>query len=266
MLWDRLRQVTFKLPLDNTTFLGLKLSQKPRDDLSAAYSTVFDSVSDGAVVLAPDNQVVLVNPAAAQIIESVVGSRVNVKPYQQSAPDLLSMWPGIGVYLNSTTKEHATSVQTDGRDGFRSFDIQIRPIIGEDETFEGRLLLIHETTEREQAAEALKQRKQQLRMMVERLQLIDRSRANEASHLSSELRHSLTQIDLHLNRLRNGLEDSWADSLNHIENEISRVYKQMEAMVDPAEKISPQTHGHSGTTDSVQPGTLSPTDQLLSYS
>lgn len=227
MSWNRIRITP---PLNS---IGLSLFKKPAEDSSAsiltnAHVTVFDNIADGVLILDQDNNVLSCNPSARQIIRALALEPITDRLDKQHVRTVLAMWPTLLPYLNNTTRSLTTVVKSPVRDTSRSFEVTITPITDEENTFAGRVVLIHETTERENAEKALRQRKQQLRDMVERFQSMDRSRARNLDRLDEELRSSLTRIDLYLNNLRNGAEDGFGDAINRIEQEISTLYARYE--------------------------------------
>lgn len=68
--------------------------------------------------------------------------------------------------------------------------------------------------------------------MVERLQKVDKKRTYTCNGLDSELRYSLTRVDLHLNNLRKGIDEGFNDAINRLEQEITSLYKRFEQILE----------------------------------
>ncbi len=239
MLWDQLRFTRPQLPTINWNFVNnwtlfRSGSVNSKNILADAHHTVFASIADGVLILDQDNMVISTNPAARKIIQAVSPSPTPTTDMldNRHVTAILAMWPSLKAYLNSTTREYVTSVQSSNRDVHRSFDLNVTPIFDKEGQFTGRIILIQETTERENAVKALKQRKQQLRQMVERLQSLDRKRTYVYDGLDVELHSSLTRIDLHLNNLRKGIDDGFNEAINRLEQEISNLYKRFESVLE----------------------------------
>lgn len=240
MLWDQLRFTGLQRPTINWNFInsrifsGIGSRDYTSNILPVANQAVFDNISDGVLILDQENRVISSNPAARKIIQSVSsGPSLSTEILDnQHVSVILSMWPSLKAYLNSTTRKYVTSVQSNNREVLRSFEIHVTPIIDKEDLFYGRILLMQETTERENAIKALKQRKQQLRLMVERLQKVDKKRTYTYNDLDTELRYSLTRVDLHLNNLRKGIDEGFNDAINRLEQEISNLYKRFEQILD----------------------------------
>lgn len=253
MSWDRLRGITPLFAITDMNLFRRRVESRSDDIIPAAHSTIFDSMADGVFIVNRDNLLVSLNPAARRILTSIESSRSKViQTIGHPILEVLSMWPTIAPFLNSTGKEHRTSLECRCRDGMRSFDVHVIPIYSREDSFAGRMILARETTERESAARALAQRKQQLRHMVERLQRIDRLRATHSEKLSRELRSSLTRIDLHINSLRQEMDDGWCDSVNRIEQEISYLYKRVESILEASDErpLTATPDSPSNTTSS----------------
>lgn len=269
MLWDQLRftgpSLSFTNWFDLTNLVSFRSDVNESNDnvINNAHQTVFETISDGILVLNQDNHVVSSNPAANRILKSVSPNPAETTDMlnNQHVNSILSMWPTLRAYLNSTSREYVTSVQSCLRDLKRSFDIHVTPVTDADGLFCGRIILIQETTERENAERALRQRKQQLRLMVERLQQVDRSRSHAINNLDVELHSSLTRIDLHLNNLRKGVDDGLNDAINRLEIEISNLYKRVEPFLE--QDNWDYVTGPQAVTPSRAPSSLSRVSKTL---
>ncbi|MEM7130717.1 MAG: hypothetical protein AAF702_30610 [Chloroflexota bacterium] len=252
MSWDQLRHDTPLSAIMGMNPFRRRNRQDADDFLPAAHHTIYDHISDGIFIVTPNNLLVSFNPAAGCILTSIVSEEAKTatnlleiigKPIQE----VLAMWPTIGPFLNSTDKEHTTSVESMCREGARSFELCVIPIHTDRDHFSGRMLLLRETTERNSAARALQQRKQQLRQMVEHLQKTESMRSSHAEYITQEVRTSLTRIDLHINSLRQEIGDNWGESINRIEHEISSLYTGLESLLQ-AKEFSSVSSSHNSSS------------------
>lgn len=231
MLWNPIRLAKLHLSSTGLSLFGRDVDNELNTILYNAHLTVFDSITDGVLVLDQDNFVVSCNPSAKRIIRAVSSQPVTDRLDNQHVDSVLSMWPALGAYFTSTTRDLSTSVSSCSHGVLRSFEINITPITDHDGQFTGRVILLHETTERDNAAKALRQRKQQLRHMVERLQHMDHNQSSHIDALDDELRRSLTRIDLQLNNLREDVSDGLDDAINRLEEEIASLYHRFETIL-----------------------------------
>lgn len=263
MLWNPIRLA--KLHLSST---GLNLFSRDVDGelntiLYNAHLTVFDSINDGVLVLDQDNFVVSCNPSARRIIRAVSSQPVTDRLDNRHVDSVLSMWPALRAYFNSTTRALSTSVSSCSHGVLRSFEIDITPITDHEGQFTGRVILIHETTERDNAAKALRQRKQQLRHMVERLQHMDQNRTSHIDVLDDELRRSLTRIDLQLNNLREDVSDGLSDAVNRLEQEIASLYHRFETILAKDSQPNMLSESLPLSTALRTPISVPPTETLI---
>ena len=144
MSWNPLRIKTLQL-----SSIGLPFFKKPVEDSSAsilpnAHVTVFDSITDGVLVLDQENTVLSCNPSARQIIRALSPEPITDRLDKQHVRTVLAIWPTLLPYLNNTARSLTTTVKSRRRDISRSFEITITPITNEDQAFSGRVVLIHE--------------------------------------------------------------------------------------------------------------------------
>lgn len=196
------------LPIDPTPFLflgvGLVLCAAlfcPRSGtlLPQAHNAAFDTVSASIIVLDPEHRVAKVNATAQSLVAHMSNRSPSEPMVGQPIQQLLPTWTGLMPYLHGTEKEHNTSLQVVHERTRRSFDLRITPLRNDNGRFLGRLLTIHETTEQESAAEALRQRKLQLRSMVHQMHELSQRREHTIAQLSDELSTPLTNIRFYTN-------------------------------------------------------------------
>jgi PAS domain S-box-containing protein len=131
-----------------------------------AHEAIFKNISDGVIVLDTQNRIVELNPVAQRIIErkrsDIIGKTYNkVLPGQAG---LLPLTPG-------TSDEQATIALGEGQT-LRYYGVSISPMYTKNQ-FSGRLILMHDDTER---AKAEVESRKRIRLETE---LIERERAEE---------------------------------------------------------------------------------------
>jgi PAS domain S-box-containing protein len=149
------------LPLEVTPFLllfaglsvnwGLFRSRLP-DLVPMARQTVVESIGDGVVVLDERNRVVDLNPAASQILSVTAAEAVGHLATQvlPALPDLSRESPDtIEVSLGKGKAE-------------RHFSLRVSPLRDQRDHLLGRVLLLHDLTDRRRAEEVLLRRNREL--------------------------------------------------------------------------------------------------------
>ena len=199
-----------------------------------ARDAIINSMNDGVIVLSAQNRVVDLNPAAHRILnelsDSVSGKSLTGLDAQQI---LQSVWPNLVAYLHSNSKEYSAVVNSNPLKGqSRYFDIHISPLFTHRSQFSGRLITIHESTERERAADALRQRKQQLRTMVEKLHKADQLKSDFIANISHELRTPLTNIGFYVNLLERTMHEDQENYIRVLKKETALLQEMIEKTLD----------------------------------
>jgi len=227
---------------------------RPSGIMLLAHETLFDSMREGVIVLDDSNHAVQINPAAQRIIGAPHASQKSSWT-GQPARQILAQWPELAVYLHSTSKEHNTVVRTTNEGQQRSYEVHITPLQTQATHCVGRLLIFHDTTEQERAAEALRQRKQQLRSMVRQLRELGRHKLDAAVQLHRDLSTSLTNLRFYLNLLERQQPDNhdrYLDMLNREVSALQHMVDELRAMATPKENDTGQTsHLHPITLNDV---------------
>lgn len=220
------------LPVDPTPYLFLVAALalyavlfRPRHPtlLPEARDAAFETVLDSIIVLDPNHRVMEINPTAQHLVSSMSAFGASASFIGQPIQKLLPMWTGLMAYLHSTEKEFSTSLQVMHNNTRRYFDVQIVPLRNGSKRFLGRLLTIQETTEKEQAAEALRQRKLQLRSMVQQVQELSQHKNQVVAQLSDELSTPLTNIRFYLNLLAREQTDGQKAYLEKLHRELTHL-------------------------------------------
>jgi PAS domain S-box-containing protein len=125
-----------------------------------ARSTVVDSMSDGMLVLDPENRVVDINPAARDIINHPTSEIVG-RPIDQvlaNRPDLIEH------FRNGKERHAEITVEEDG--SRRYYDLHISPLQDQRGRFGGRLIVLHDISEIKRAEADLISQKQWFESLV----------------------------------------------------------------------------------------------------
>jgi PAS domain S-box-containing protein len=124
------------------------------DVVPVAHDTVIESMQDGVIVLDTYDRILDLNPAAVRILPHASDAWTG-QPITHVIPD----WPTLVAHHHE-----GPSTQTDIRFGEeaaqRIYDLRIQPLFDPQKRVHGRLVILHDITEREQAREALRDREQ----------------------------------------------------------------------------------------------------------
>lgn len=157
------------LPLDLTplafTLSGLALVWDALrfrlfDIIPVARSAVVDSMNDGMLVLDAENRVVDINPAAQEMIGRSASDAVG-RPVEQVLADR----PGLIDHCRDATRACGEIALGEGR-GQRNYELNISPLHDQQGRFSGRLILLHDITERKRAETGLIAQKQLFESLV----------------------------------------------------------------------------------------------------
>lgn len=137
------------------------------DLVPIARRAVVDSMSDGVIVLDPQNRVVDLNPAAQQII----GRRAS-EAIGQPANQVLAHWPDLADHFPWPEGTHIEIDLAPTGAKQQHFDLRVSTLYNRRNKLTGRVVILRDITQRKQAEEAL---------------MMARDRAIEASQLKTEL-------------------------------------------------------------------------------
>ncbi|MCB9155746.1 MAG: PAS domain-containing protein [Caldilineaceae bacterium] len=222
------------------------------------HGAIIRSMKDGVIVLNAQNQIVEMNPAAQRILHMQMTASDDF--VGQPIDQVLAIWPTLLTYLRGLAKEYNTVLTSDDSAGRRYFDVHITPIYSQRDQLAGRLLVIHESTERERTAEALRQRKQQLRSMVEQMRYADHEKTQIMTMLQTELDMPLLHMRESLMQLENGASQLEKEYVIRIKQEVEAldnlVRNLRESMAKTAREKSAASSVHTNGHGSSSPAFL----------
>lgn len=194
------------------------------------HGAIINSMKDGVIVLNAHNQIVEMNPAALRILhmQTVEPDRFDI--VGQPVEKMLALWPMLITYLRGIAKEYNTVLTNDEDGGRRYFDVHITPIYSQRNHLAGRLLVIHESTERERTAEALRQRKLQLRSMVEQMRYVDNEKSQIIAMLQNELDLPLLNMQQSLLQLESKNRVVDEEFVNSLKQELEALNQRVREM------------------------------------
>ncbi|HEX5692682.1 MAG TPA: histidine kinase N-terminal 7TM domain-containing protein [Roseiflexaceae bacterium] len=150
------------------------------DIVPVARDTVIENMGDAVIVLDAHNRIVDINPAARQILRREA-SEVIGRPMLQ----ILSARPDLVERYRDAMELRDEIVL--GSDVPRFYDLRISPIYDAQRRISGRLVLLHDITDRKQVEEALLQ-------AAEAAEAANRAKSAFLTNMSHELRTPLTSI------------------------------------------------------------------------
>ncbi len=130
------------------------------DIVPVARSAVVDSMSGGVLVLDVQNRVVDINPAAQNII-----GRLSPEVVGQPIDRVLADRPDLAGRCRDVTEAHTEITLGEGA-GQRNYDLRISPLYDRHDRLKGRLVVLHDITERKQAEASLMAEKQWFESLV----------------------------------------------------------------------------------------------------
>jgi PAS domain S-box-containing protein len=150
------------------------------DIVPVARDTVIENMSDGVLVLDAQNRVVDLNPAVCRLIDCNEDEAIG-----QRAAAVLARWPDLLERYQDATSAQAEIV-VDGPSP-QWLDLRISPLYDRRGTLTGRVIVLHDVTERKEAQQALQEYAQELESRNAELDAF-------ASTVAHDLKNPLTAI------------------------------------------------------------------------
>ncbi len=170
------------------------------DIVPVARDAVLENMADAVIVLDLHNRVVDLNPAAQRIL-----CRTTAEAIGQPALHVLSARPDlIERYRDVTETQVEITIDKDSTQRF--FDLRISPLFDRYQRLTGRLIVLHDITDRKHVEEALYQAK-------EEAELANRAKSAFLANMSHELRTPLTAIMGYSELLQILLKDRNSDDI-----------------------------------------------------
>ncbi|MDI7259691.1 MAG: histidine kinase N-terminal 7TM domain-containing protein [Thermodesulfobacteriota bacterium] len=137
-----------------------------------ARDVVIENMNDVVIVMDHQNRIVDANPAAQQIISHSVSEVIG-----QTSERALSIWPNLAQRC-CHVEEGDSEITLGEGETKRYFDLKISPLYDKGHRLRGRLVALHDITERKQAEEFLKNAHDKLEIQVH-LRTLDLLETNE---------------------------------------------------------------------------------------
>jgi PAS domain S-box-containing protein len=184
-----------------------------------ARDRVFDDMPDGVVVLNYDNLIVDINPAACALIR-----RSQREAIGQPAAQILAEWPDLTERYRDTLEAHQ-ELAIVSESAVRYFDLRISPLHSPVQRLAGRLIVLHEITDRKHAELALAQAK-------EAAEAASRAKSAFLANVSHELRTPLTAILGLSEALEDGVYGSLAPEQRDVTGRVVRSGRHLLALIN----------------------------------
>ena len=194
------------------------------DLVPVARENVVEGMGDGVIVADPDDRVVDVNPAA----EKVLG-RPATEAVGMTLAELAPAWKAAFEEHRRTGGVVRTEVESGGGPEARDYELTLSPVVDRRGRSKGRLVLLHDVTERRRAEEERARRTAELARSNAELEQF----AHSVSH---DLRAPLRSIDgfsrILLEDHADGLGGEGADHLGRVRSSAQRMGLLIDALLD----------------------------------
>ncbi len=200
-----------------------------------ARNRVIENLADAVIVIDALDRVVDINPAAAQLLDKT-SREVLASP----TSEVLASFPALSESLAShTNTDVLIRVKIGGEE--RVLNASTSLLLDSRETVQGRVITLHDITQQEQSADALRKSEAALRAMVQRLQELDQLKTRFLRNINHELRTPLTNIILYADLLRTGPSENHERYLEVLERQTVILRGLIEQTLD-LERVEQMEH------------------------
>lgn len=187
-----------------------------------ARNRVIEKLQDSVIVIDNQGRVVDVNPAAIQLLKC---NRRDV--IAQPVQNLLHELPVVVSALNTQSSVDLTA-RLINEDEAKIFNASISVLKNKQDLVQGRVVMLHDITQQEHDAEALRESEARLRTLVQQLKELDELKTRFMRNVNHELRTPLTNITLYIDLLRTGNPENFPRYLSVLEKETATLRRLIE--------------------------------------
>lgn len=244
MAENQMAQHSWLLILADIASLWKRSPDQETNHKETVYKVAVDNLESGIILLDAQNNVLDLNIRAKQIIKAISPNTGPFLVNGKSARNALDMWPNLVAYIYSSNKQYHTLLTCNIGDEVRYYDVQVEPVYSEStsnnktrnnknegDLLIGRYIVLHDSSDRERATNALQERKKQLRSMVEQLRKADRYQAALADSVQQELAEPIERLNAIIHSLeQQPIPDQLQQQINRLKAEASTIHKIVEEM------------------------------------